>query len=75
MNHSVSSIELPDRLFKHSLRKRGSTRIIHKAMNPSECSGIIHLDVGVVGLVVAGELTLEFYEASQSFGLLEFESR
>jgi hypothetical protein len=74
MNYSVSSIELPARLFKHSLRKRGSTRIIHKAMNPSECSGIIHLDVGV-GLVVAGELTLEFYEASLSFGLLEFESR
>ena len=68
MDNSVSSIELLARLFNHSLNKRGFTRTIHKAMNPSECSGIIHLDVGVVGLVVAGELTLEFYEASQSLG-------
>ena len=68
MDNSVSSIELLSRLFNLSLRKRGFTRTIHKAMNPSECSGIIHLDVGVVGLVVAGELTLEFYEASQSLG-------
>ena len=37
-------------------------------MNPSECSGIMHQDFGVVGLVVAGELALEFYESSQSFG-------
>jgi hypothetical protein len=71
MDNSVSSIELLARLFNHSLRKRGFTRTIHKAMNPSECSGIIHLDVGVVGLVVAGELTLEFYEASQSLGIGE----
>jgi hypothetical protein len=40
-------------------------------MNPCECSGIILLDVGVVGLVVAGELMLEFYEASQSLGIGE----
>ena len=71
MDNSVSSIELLSRLFNLSLRKRGFTRTIHKAMNPSECSGIIHLDVGVVGLVVAGELMLEFYEASQSFGIGE----
>ena len=71
MDNSVSSIELLARLFNHSLRKRGFTRTIHKAMNPSECSGIIHVDVGVVGLVVAGELTLEFYEASQSLGIGE----
>ena len=68
MDNSVSSIELLARLFNHSLRKRGFTRTIHKGMNPSECSGIVHQDVGVVGLVVTGEMTLEFYEASQSLG-------
>ena len=67
MDNSVSSIELLARLFNHSLRKRGFTRTIHKGMNPSECSGIVHQDVGVVGLVVTGEMTLEFYEASQSY--------
>ena len=71
MDNSVSSIELLARHFNHSLRKRGFTRTIHKGMNPSECRGIIHLDVGVLGLVVAGELTLEFYETSQSLGIGE----
>ncbi len=71
MDNSVISIEMLARLFNHSLRNRGFTRTIHKAMNPSECSGIIHLDVGVVGLVVAGELMLEFYETSLSFGIGE----
>jgi hypothetical protein len=31
----------------------------------------MHQDFGVVGLVVAGELALEFYESSQSFGIGE----
>ena len=68
MDNSVSSIELLTRLFNQSLRKRGFTRAIHRAMNPSECTGIMYQDFGVVGLVVAGELALEFYESSQSHG-------
>ncbi len=68
MDNSVSSIELLARLFNQSLRKRGFTRAIHRAMNPSECTGIMYQDFGVVGLVVAGELALEFYESSQSHG-------
>ena len=71
MDNSVISIEMLARFFNHSLRIRGFTRAIHREMNPSQCSSLVQQHFVVLGLVVAGELELEFSEVHQIYGVGE----
>ena len=71
MDDSVISIEMLTHFFNNSLRKRGFTRAIHREMNPSQCSSLVQQHFVVLGLVVAGELELEFSEVHQIYGVGE----
>lgn len=71
MDSSLTSIETLAHQFNASLRKRGFTRAIYREMLPNQCSGMLYQSFGVLGLIVAGEVAFEFYEASQLFGLGE----
>lgn len=58
MDISVTSIDILARLFNHSLRNRGFTRAIHREMYAGQSSGMRQHHFGVLGLVVAGNLSL-----------------
>jgi hypothetical protein len=71
MDFSVTPIETLAHQFNASLRKRGFTKAIYRAMLPNQCSGMLYQRFGVLGLIVAGEIACEFFEESQLFGLGE----
>jgi len=71
MDFSVTPIETLAHQFNASLRKRGFTRAICREKLPNQFSGMLYQNFGVLGLIVAGEVAFEFYEASQLLGLGE----
>lgn len=68
MEYFETSISMLTLIFNHSLHRRGFTRSIHLEMLPNQESGIQKNHFALLGIVLAGEIELEYAEVILALG-------